>query len=118
MNAKKVKKTVRNRLRWSEEQWGRNVDQCCLFIWAVKQCKADAKVFGFMHQISNWFVLIDCVLVVFVFWASCVANIHFQGYRWHVGSHESELCPWESWMANSFFNVVMFFCGYDIFGTC
>eukprot|EP00435_Cladocopium_sp_Y103_P033913 s1822_g8.t1 len=43
MNAKKVKKSVRNRLRWSEETWGRNVDQCCLFVWACNQCRADPK---------------------------------------------------------------------------
>lgn len=36
MNAKKVKKSVRNRLRWSEETWGRNIDQCCLFVWGYQ----------------------------------------------------------------------------------
>lgn len=42
--AKKMKKSMRPRLRWSEEQWSTNVSHCAIFNWVVNQTKGDAGV--------------------------------------------------------------------------
>ena len=44
LNAKKVKRSVRSRLRWNEEQWCRNVEQCCLAMYVVAEAKRDKRV--------------------------------------------------------------------------
>ena len=38
-NVKRVKRTMRARLRWQESQWLQNVDHCCLCHWAVEVAK-------------------------------------------------------------------------------
>ncbi|CAK9073575.1 unnamed protein product [Durusdinium trenchii] len=43
LNCKKVKKTMRARLRWTEEVWNRSVDQACLASWAVDECRKNPK---------------------------------------------------------------------------
>ena len=37
VNAKKMKVTMRSRLRWSEETWCRNMDHCCICVWVVNE---------------------------------------------------------------------------------
>ncbi|CAK9049981.1 unnamed protein product [Durusdinium trenchii] len=41
-NARRMKKTMRCRLRWSEEQWTANVNHCCIFIWVRGHCENEA----------------------------------------------------------------------------
>ncbi|CAK9089330.1 unnamed protein product, partial [Durusdinium trenchii] len=43
LHAKKVKRTMRSRLRWQEEQWNRNVDRCCLAEWLITEAREDSK---------------------------------------------------------------------------
>lgn len=43
-NARRMKKTMRCRLRWSEEQWTANVNHCCIFIWVRGHCENDPNV--------------------------------------------------------------------------
>ena len=35
---------MRNRLRWNEEHWNRNVDQCALAIYVMEEAKKDKRV--------------------------------------------------------------------------
>lgn len=39
-----MKRSMRSRLRWNEEQWGRNVDQCALAIYVIEEAKKDKRV--------------------------------------------------------------------------
>lgn len=48
-NARKVKRTMRARLRWNEEQWCKNVDHCCICTWVLDSCAKDSKV----HQLTD-----------------------------------------------------------------
>ena len=50
VNARKVKKTVRNRIRWNEEQWTTNVNHCALFVFVVRQCRDDPNVTEEMYE--------------------------------------------------------------------
>ncbi|CAK8997702.1 unnamed protein product, partial [Durusdinium trenchii] len=36
-NSKRMKPSMRTRLRWSEEVWGRSVEMACLTVWAVNE---------------------------------------------------------------------------------
>lgn len=45
LNARKVKRTMRNRLRWSEEVWNRHIDRCCVVTWALDACKPNPDAF-------------------------------------------------------------------------
>lgn len=42
-NAKKMKKNMRSRLRWSEDVWARNVDMACLCVWAITETRKNPK---------------------------------------------------------------------------
>lgn len=42
-NAKKMKATMRNRIRWNEEAWRKNVDHACLCCWALHETRMDPK---------------------------------------------------------------------------
>ena len=44
LNAKRMKKTMRSRLRWGEEMWNKNVDQCALAMYVAKEARQDARV--------------------------------------------------------------------------
>ncbi|CAK9079157.1 unnamed protein product [Durusdinium trenchii] len=37
MNCRKMKRSMRSRHRWSEENWNRNVDHCCVAVWACNE---------------------------------------------------------------------------------
>ena len=37
MNCRKMKRSTRSRHRWSEENWNRNVDHCCVAVWACNE---------------------------------------------------------------------------------
>lgn len=37
LNCKKMKKTMRARHRWSEENWNKNVDHCCLAVFCLNE---------------------------------------------------------------------------------
>lgn len=41
VNAKKMKRTMRARLRWNGEQWFQNADHGCVAEWVVDPCKTD-----------------------------------------------------------------------------
>lgn len=41
LNAKKVKRTQRSKLRLHEEQWGKAVDHACLAYWVLSETKKD-----------------------------------------------------------------------------
>jgi hypothetical protein len=43
-NRGKMKKSMRARLRWTEEQWSNNVSHCAIFQWVVNQCNGDSSV--------------------------------------------------------------------------
>lgn len=57
LHAKKVKRTMRSRLRWQEEQWNRNVDRCCLAEWLITEAREDSKApwlhFTFALKVGN-----------------------------------------------------------------
>ena len=97
LNAKKVKKSVRNRLRWNEEASGRNVDQCCLFAWAMQQCKINPQVLWSYFRRSFPGVMFsmsfnDELLLMYsdmIWWTS-------EGDQWHDGQHEGEFHQWDS----------------------
>ncbi|CAK9072442.1 Uncharacterized protein SCF082_LOCUS35628, partial [Durusdinium trenchii] len=36
-NCRKMKRSMRSRHRWSEENWNRNVDHCCVAVWACNE---------------------------------------------------------------------------------
>ena len=59
LNARRVKRTARSRLRWGEEFWGRHVDQCCLFVWVyeetAKQAGVPWSVFGHGKVFGSFF---------------------------------------------------------------
>lgn len=40
-NMRRMKKSMRNRLQWTEDQWIANVNHCCLFMWVYNQAKQD-----------------------------------------------------------------------------
>lgn len=70
-NVSKVKKTVRARLRWNEEQWCRNVDHSCLAVWVIDHCKTDSRAachsFLLAHllfQVSQ--AMLDSMLASFI----------------------------------------------------
>ncbi len=44
INARKIKPSVRNRLRWNDEAWSRGIDHACLCVWAMNEARMDAKV--------------------------------------------------------------------------
>ena len=44
MNAKKVKASMRSRLRWNEESWSRATDQACLVLWCANESRNSAGV--------------------------------------------------------------------------
>ncbi|CAJ1431871.1 unnamed protein product, partial [Effrenium voratum] len=44
INSKRVKRSLRSRLRWQEDAWGRNVDHCCLAIWAISESRLNGSV--------------------------------------------------------------------------
>ena len=44
IHCRKVKKSMRSRLRWNEDQWTANVNQCCIFVWVYKESKNDPNV--------------------------------------------------------------------------
>ncbi|CAK9003618.1 unnamed protein product [Durusdinium trenchii] len=39
VNARRVKRSTRSRLRWGEEVWSRHVDQCCVAAWVVEESR-------------------------------------------------------------------------------
>lgn len=43
-NSKRVKRSMRSRLRWGEEVWGRAVDMACLCVWAVNETRKNPRV--------------------------------------------------------------------------
>lgn len=44
LNSTRVKRSVRSRLRWGEDMWHKNVDQCALAMFVVKEARQDARV--------------------------------------------------------------------------
>lgn len=44
INAKKMKRSVRARLRWNEENWSKNVEHCCLCVWMLEEAMKQAGV--------------------------------------------------------------------------
>ncbi|CAK9053859.1 Uncharacterized protein SCF082_LOCUS29314 [Durusdinium trenchii] len=48
INSRRVKKSMRVRIRWTEDQWTTNVNQCCIFVFVLRHCQDDAQVTGEM----------------------------------------------------------------------
>lgn len=40
----RMKRSMRPRFRWNDEQWVANVNHCCLFVWVLNQCKNDTHI--------------------------------------------------------------------------
>lgn len=43
-NCRRMKKSMRSRLRWNEETWTKNVEHCCIFTWVLDECSKDSRV--------------------------------------------------------------------------
>lgn len=41
LNARRMKATLRARLRWSDEVWNRGVDQACITTWVISESTKD-----------------------------------------------------------------------------
>ena len=43
VNVRKVKRTARARLRWTEDYWAKSIDHACMLVWTREEAKKDAR---------------------------------------------------------------------------
>ena len=55
INGKKVKASMRSRLRWNDEAWNRAVDQACLVTWCVNESRHVSDATLVVNIIILWF---------------------------------------------------------------
>lgn len=67
---------MRSRLRWNDEQWNRNVDQCALAIYVIEEAKKDNRVTEDMinnmqRAFVNGFLPENLISILFQVFSSC-----------------------------------------------
>ena len=76
VNSKRMKRSMRSRLRWNDEQWNRNVDQCALAIYVIDEAKKDKRVTEDMinnmqRAFVNGFLPENLISILFQVFSSC-----------------------------------------------